>query len=257
MVRTDFALVYSSIAAVIVYLFCGLYPLLLDRRLFDLKYVLTAIQWRWITGGALVFLGGRFVVHQLAGPVPSEWTSRDFLVYIFASALTEPFIFLVSHTVYYGPIVLLLILFWKPFCVEINAYGIGFRLFVALNLLLSVCPQSRFQMPSVGALIIILMKILDKEWFRNWSLSLWLLLSLFYSKIWYTFNTSPMNPDGTIAGFHTFPLQNLFMNIGPWMSPAMYLVQGCVVLATGALLIILVTHQQRLRPSGPRPLPIG
>jgi hypothetical protein len=240
MVRIDFGLLYSSIAAVLVYLFLGFRAVFLDKRLFDVRHILRAIRWRWVIAGVLVILGSRLVVHRLAGPVPSQWTFRDFLIYIFTSALTEPFIFVVSHVVYYGPIILLLILFWKSFCEMIKPYGVGFRLFVAMNLLLSLCPQSRYQIPAVGAFVILLVKLLDKEWLPRWSFSIWLLLSLFYSKVWYTFNTSPMNPDGTMAVFQTFPLQNFFMNSGPWMSYSMYLVQGGIVAATAVLILWLV-----------------
>jgi len=239
MVRINFGLLYSSMAAVLVYIFWGFRPVFVDKRLFDVRHILGEIRWRWVAAGALVILGSRLVVHQLAGPVPSQWTFKDFLIYIFASALTEPFIFVVGHVVYYGPVILLLMMFWKPFCETIKPYGVGFRLFVAMNLLLSLCPQSRYQVPVVGAFVIILVKVLDEEWLSRWSLSTWLLLSLFYSKVWYTFNTSPMNPDGTMAVFQTFPLQHFFMNSGPWMSHSMYLVQGSVVLVTGAVLFSL------------------
>lgn len=244
MVRTNFILLYSSMVAVIVWLFCGFQPIFLDSRLFDPKYIFKAIRWRWAIAGAAVFLASRLVVHELAGPVPSQWTLRDFVIYILASALTEPFIFLIAHVVYYGPVVLLLVIFWKLFCEEIGPFGVGFRLFIALNVVLSVCPQSRYQIPAVGAFVIILVKMLDRSWLQHWNFALWLLLSLSFSKIWYTFNTSPMNPDGTMAVFHTFPLQHLFMNTGPWMSHAMYVVQGLIVLAT--LILIKVSTARSL-----------
>lgn len=244
MVTINFSLLYLSMVVAIVYLFFGFGAALRDRRLFDFRYILAAIQWRWAAAAVLVLLLLRLAVHQLAGPVPSPWGFRDFLISIFVGSTMEPFIFVVAHVVHYGPAILLLLIFWRRFCEEAGEYGIGFRLFVIVNLLLSIGPQSRYQIPALGAFVILLIKVLDREWLPRWSFAIWLLLSIFYSKVWYTFNTSPMNPDGTMAVFHAFPLQNFFMNSGPWMSHAMYLVQGTIVLATGIVLAVLVLRRQ-------------
>jgi hypothetical protein len=257
MVGIDFALLYSSMAAVLIYLFFGFRAALSDSRLFNFRYIFSALRWKWAAVAILTLLLLRLSVHLLAGPVPSTWTFRDFVTSIFVSSLAEPFIFVVAHAVYYGPAILLLLIFWKRFCEETGRYGIGFRLFVILNVMLSICPQSRYQIPVVGAFTIILVKILDPSWLKEWNLSLWLLLSLFYSKVWYTFNTSPMNPDGTMATFHTFPLQNLFMNSGPWMSHDMYLVQGGIVLLTAlALHWDVASRRGHLNDSSPTGGPV-
>lgn len=248
MVRINFTLLYSSIAAVLIYLFFGFRAAFTDSRLFALRHILKAIHWRWAAIAATTLVLWRFIVPQLSNATPSSWDSRALVIYIFVSALTEPFIFVVAHTVYYGPIILLLVIFWKRFCENAGRYGIGLRLFVILNLALSICPQSRYQIPFLGVFVIIMVAVLDRSVLPQWNLSAWLLLCLFYSKVWYTFNTSPMNPDGTMAVFQTFPLQHFFMNSGPWMSHPMYLVQGGVVAATGILLLALVIRK-RLRPA--------
>jgi hypothetical protein len=243
MVRIDFPLLYWSMAAVMVYLFFGFRAALTDGRLFDVGYILRAVRWKWVIASMLILLLLRWSVHILAGPVPSSWTFKAFVISLFASSAMEPFMFVVAHAVYFGPAILLVVIFWRRFCQETGRYGIGFRLFVILNLLLSIGPQSRYQIPALGVFVAILIMVLDREWLPRWSFPLWLLLSVFYSKVWYTFNTSPMNPDGTMARFHTFPLQHFFMNSGPWMSHAMFIVQGSVVFLTIIVLYWSVAWQ--------------
>ena len=240
MVRINFVLLYSSMVALIVYLFFGFRSAFRDGRLFDLRYIIKAIHWRWAAAAFVTLLVIRFVVGKLAANIPSPWTYSRYVEYLFASALTEPFLFLVAHAVYYGPVILLMVIFWKQFCEGAGRFGIGFRLFVILNLALSICPQSRYQIPAVSAFVIVMVAIMDRALLPRWGLAFWVVLSIFYSKVWYIFNTGPMRSDGSMASFQKFPIQHFFMNSGPWMSHSMYLAQGSVVLATLIVLALLV-----------------
>ena len=247
MVRINFGLLYLSIAATLAYLFFAFRIALNDGQLWNLPGIIRTVQWKWAAAALLVLLLQRIAYHQLQGPVLSYWKFSDFIFYTFISSLTEPFIFLVAHAVYYGPIILLVAIFWRPFCERASELGTGFKLFVILNLALSICPQSRYQLPSVGAFAIVMVWIVDGWRLNRWHLAVWVLLSLLYSKVWYTFNTGPMNPTDT-ASLLSFPLQHFFMNSGPWMSHSMYLVQGTVVLATLVALLLIVV-KTRPRPN--------
>jgi hypothetical protein len=246
MLRVDVPLLYLSVAAVIAYLAIGLKPAVADARLFNSRQILRAIRWSRAGIIALTFGVLHLIYHQLrngeemSGGWGSPWR---LLEYIFLSALTEPLLFLVAHTLYYGPVVLLLIFFWKPFCQSIQEFGIGLRLFVILNFFLSIGPQSRYQINAVTIFVILLVRLLDRSFLKNQSLVFWVLLSLLYSKVWYTFNTAPQVDDGTMEVFLRFPLQHYFTNSGPWMSPQMYLIQGSIVLATGIMLYFLAVRK--------------
>jgi hypothetical protein len=234
--RIDFSLVYVSLAAVIAYLFFGLRPLLADEGLFDLK----AMAKRLLRPRVAVALGLivvlKLAVHALANGEAGGWPFKGFLGHTLLVALTEPLIFLVAHTVYYGPAILLLVFFWKPFCEAISRFGLGFRLVIILNLLLSINAQSRYQINIVSGFIILLVWIMDRGGLKFRSVPVWVLLCLFYSKIWYTFNTAPQVDDDTMAILLNFPLQHYFMSSGPWMSHKMYLIQGSIVLVTAILI---------------------
>ena len=249
--RVDFGLVYLSMAAAIIYLFWGFKAALMDSRLFNIRYLLKTFQWKWAVAAVLVLVLLRITVHHLALPVPSTWTFKLLFIYIFISALTEPFIFVVSHAIYYGPIILLIVVFWRLFCDQAGRFGVGFRLFVLLNLFLSICPQSRYQIPAISAFVIVMVCIVDRLGLQRWDMVAWIALSLFYSKIWFIFNTAPMAPSG-MASLLSFPLQNFFMNSGPWMSHSMYIVQGSIILVTLVLLTALVM-KLRLREAAAIP----
>lgn len=239
--RVDRQLLYPSIVAVAVYLFFSLRAALSDRELFDPRRVLAAISWKRAGLALLFLLILKALRHAVWSGEVMQWgNTKGFIMYTLLSALTEPFIFYVSHVVYFGPVVLLFLFFWRPFCESLREFGLGLRLLVVLNILLSINPQSRYEINTVTIFIIVLVKLLDGSFLRRQSLLLWVLLSLFYSKVWYVMNTGPQVDDGTMEVLLRFPLQHVFMNVGPWMSKQMYLVQGGVVLLTAGLLYLLV-----------------
>lgn len=246
MLRVDVPFFYLSVTAVIAYFFVGLRPVVSDARLFDLRRIREAVRWGRLALIAITFGLVYFTYSQLRNgqEMSGGWGSYSGLIeYILLSSLTEPLIFLVAHTLYYGPVILLLIFFWKPFCESIQEFGIGLRLFVILNFLLSIGPQSRYQINAVTVFIILLVRLLDRSFLKYQRFAFWLLLSLLYSKVWYTFNTAPQVDDGTMEILLRFPLQHYFTNSGPWMSPRMYLIQGAVVLMTAILLYFFVVRK--------------
>jgi hypothetical protein len=239
--RIDMPVLYLSLVIAIVYLFFSVRRAAADDNLFDIRRMLSAIKWPRAVVAVLLLALLKFVVHRLASGEVLGWGFKGFIVHTFLSSLTEPFIFLVAHTVYYGPVILLLLFLWKPFCASLREYGLGFRMFVILNVILSINPQSRYQINVVTAFIIVLVRLLDRAGLQWRSLPFWALLCVFYSKVWYVFNTAPQVDDETMAALLRFPLQHYFMSSGPWMSHEMYLVQGGVVLLTGILLYFLLT----------------
>jgi hypothetical protein len=250
-------LLYLSLAIVIGYLFVSVRTAAADARLFDPRRMLSALSWPRAVVAVLVLALLKLAVHRLASGEVIGWGTKGFVVHTFLSALAEPGIFLVAHTVYYGPVILLLVLFWRPFCASMREFGLGFSLFVILNVILSISSQSRYQINVVTAFIIVLVRLLDRAGLTYRSLACWAVLCLCYSKVWYVFNTAPQVDDETMASLLRFPLQHYFMNSGPWMSHQMYLVQGGIVLLTGLLLYFLRTKKllgldlSQLKPAQP------
>ena len=236
--RVNTSVLYLSVLAVILYLFFSLLTAA-DRRLFDPAYILQAIRWKRVAVAVVAWAIVKLAVGQLASGEVISWDVNGFVVQTFLSSVTEPSIFLVAHVIYYGPAILLLVFLWNPFCRSIVDFGPGLRLFMILNVILSINPQSRYQINIVTTFIIVLVRMLDRRGLQYLSTPFWALLCLFYSKFWYIFNSGPQVYDG-MESLLRFPLQHYFMNSGPWMSHEMYLVQGGVVALTAIMLYFLV-----------------
>jgi len=239
--RIDLPLLYPSIAAVVAYLFFSLKTAAADAHLFDLGRLLKAIRWKRAAAAVFLLVLMKFITHRLAsGQDIVQVSMTSVVVYTLLASLTEPLLFFIAHVVYYGPVMLLLLFFWRPFCESLQEFGPGLRILVILNVILSVNPQSRFQINVVTVFVMLLVRLLDRRGLRYESLPFWALLCLFYSKVWYTFNTAPQIDDGTMDALQGFPLQHYFMSSGSWMSASMYYVQGGVVVLTAVVLYILV-----------------
>jgi hypothetical protein len=163
-----------------------------------------------------------------------------------AASLTRsvvmPLDFMVAHSVYFGPVFLLLLFYWKPFTTIIRNYGLGLTLVIWIGVLFSIDSESRKNIPSyimaVPFLGLLVQKLALPARF------LWLLgaLALVYSKVWMRMNY-PAYDD--IWQHQRFPSQNLYMNLGPWMNHSMYLLQGAIVLVTAALLYTYLCNMKR------------
>jgi hypothetical protein len=244
--RIDTAVIYLSIAGVVGYLFFGLLRLLDHRGIFDVRYLLRSVKWRRVAA-VIPVLAVIVIVRKLlsSGELAGWTTNSSFVIYTLLCSLTDPLIFLVAHAVYFGPAIILLALFWKQFCKSLGSYGPGLIGFMLLNLVLSINPQSRFQINAAPVILILLVSLFDRALLKYQSLVYWCLLSLFYSKVWYKFNTAPQIYDGTMTSLLNFPLQHYFMSSGPWMSQRMYYIQGGIVLLTG-IVLYFVTGRSRL-----------
>jgi hypothetical protein len=241
MLRVDTSLLCLSIIGVVAFLFLSFKTLLAGRTALFSRQIFKSISWQRTVFLILILIAVKVAQLRISSGQDIGWGGfRALFMHTFLVTLTEPLIFLVAHVVYYGPVILLLIFFWRPFCESLGEYGFGIQAFVILNVLMSINPQSRYQINSVTVFIIILVKLLDRAVLKEQNLLFWVALSLFYSKVWYVFNTAPQVDDGTMAILLRFPLQHYFMGSGPWMSKQMYYVQGGIVALTTVLLYFVV-----------------
>jgi hypothetical protein len=157
-------------------------------------------------------------------------------------SVVMPLGFVVAHCVYFGPVFLLLMFYWKPFTIIVRNYGLGITLVIWMGVLLSINSESRQNLPcyimAVPFLGLLVQKLALPARF------LWILgaLALVYSKVWMRMNLPAYDDNWQ---HQRFPSQNLFMNIGPWMNKSMYLLQGVIVLVTAVLLYTYLNNTKR------------
>ncbi len=241
--RSPFRLGVSVLGA-LAYLLFGIAIAVGAVSLFDVRAILKAIHVRRMAFGASVLLAATLVAQLLSNGEAGPLTMTSFAEYTVVVSVMKPLLFLVAHVVYFGPAVLLVLLFWKPFCRCVEEFGPGSKLLVFTSLLLSINPQSRFLLGVFPIFIVILIRVLDRLRLHPYEYMAFTLLSLFYSKVWYKMNTAPMAFTYDRRELLEFPLQHLFMNSGPWMSEAMYRVQGAVVAATALLLYVWLFRKE-------------
>ncbi|MCA1624053.1 MAG: hypothetical protein LC778_09685, partial [Acidobacteria bacterium] len=179
---------------------------------------------------ALVLLIAKAIPFAFGDHSQPIFTAGEFLEYISLNSITRPLVFLVAHVVFFGPVIILLFLLWKPFCRTLRQYGLGLLLFIALNVFISISPESRQVIHALPFFVAFLVKA--TEGLVLGSSFYWLIgvVSLVFSKFWFKINVAPM--EGSEL---EFPLQYYFMHQGAYMSNIPFIVQGIVVLLTGLL----------------------
>ncbi len=233
-----------SAAALVAYVFFAFRGALADGRLFDPRFVLRSLNWWRLALAAAVLAATKLI--QL-----TMWNGQDlhvgstkmFIIQTLLSGITEPFIPVVAHPLWYGPWFLLLVLFWKQFCRACAGFGAGMSALLLVTVFVSICSQSRWTANVFPIFAAITVKALWPV-LRGQSLLLWAALCLVFSKVWFVMNTTPFVDDGTMECLLNFPLQRQFMTFGPYMARETYLVQGAAVLLTGVLLYFLVPRMR-------------
>jgi hypothetical protein len=156
-------------------------------------------------------------------------------------SVAKPLVFMVSHPMYFGPMFLLLVFYWKPFSQIIRGYGIGLVLIIWMGVYTSLIPESRQSIPSYVIAAPFLGLLVDKLALPGRFLWLTGALAIVSTRVWMRMNL-PAFDDQQYQGF---PFQNYFMMQGPWMSNQMYLLQGAIVLVAAALLYLCLLSTGR------------
>jgi hypothetical protein len=154
-----------------------------------------------------------------------------FLAHIIYQSLTNPLVFILSHILYFGPSIILIIIYRKRFVEALMVQGLGIICIVYLFLFLGIGSESREFIVGLPFFILVLAKALGRLEFDGRFLIIFFLICALLSKIWFRINRSPFTGE-----FLEFPIQRFFMALGPWMSDQMYYLQGTVVVIVSAVL---------------------
>lgn len=235
------SLLHLSVTISVLYVFFGLIRLLDCDWLFDFKHMFGYLR-RWTFFAAILFF---FAIRWLQGQLsngPSPRSSYDELYGIVAASLAKPALFYVAHVIFFGPIIVLALFFWKSACRIMHRYGLGLSFCVAFGLFLGLNSQSRQLFSFFPLVVIFVVKAMDEISWGPYHLFLFALVSFVLSKIWLLIGGAPIYLDE-----RKFSDQLFYMNIGPYMSDAMYSIQGTAVLITGVLFYLLYVKHTRGR----------
>lgn len=138
-----------------------------------------------------------------------------------------PFQFLICPISYWGPVVLLLVLFFRDWVRVVKSTHLPLMLGLLFTLLFSINAESRSITNFYPMLVFGVVLAIDFSRLKHLRLLLGLLVavSLLYSKIWLPIHLpATVFPVKIETGLGQFPMQWYFMNFGPWINGQMYLV---------------------------------
>lgn len=187
---------------------------------------------------ALAILLPRAIAEALPEGVAGTLDLRAFARYLVFLPNTRPYVFMVSHVVYFGPVLLLLYFLWRPFCRRVQRAGPGAIAFMLVALVLSLTSESRQSNLAAPFVMAMLAAAADDAGLRMRTAGFLALVGVATSKFWIDINGSNTEYDAVLQGERRFDAY--FMSDGPWMSNHWYLVQGALVVVVAFALLLLV-----------------
>jgi hypothetical protein len=227
--------VFISIFCSIIYIFIGINNLLCEIEIPNIHKInkLTSIV-RVITG-LLILVMVKLLIRFLSADGATSLSIITFIKRVAISSIVRPFNFYIAHVVYYGPIVLLITILWRPFNRIVSQYGLGLSLFVAMNFILSLFSESRTLLPAFSFFVILTVAAVEEDKWPFWFYWGFGIVSFIFSKIWLPLGKIPLS-----GGYYKFPYQWYFMNYGPWMSDLSYAIQGTIVMISGFIFLKII-----------------
>lgn len=135
----------------------------------------------------------------------------------------------VSLAVFWGPVVLLLILYWKAFCVEARKLGPGFVAVVGISLPLGAVSEPRFITIAWPFLVLgIVLAFETSKTSASFKYAL-IILTIVFAQFWMKLNLAPwLTPD--YEDLFKFPKQIVLMHYGWLMNWWSYSIQLAVII---------------------------
>lgn len=194
-------------------------------------------------GVALFYLVCTVLIKQIS--IPEEvFTPKVFLFNILQQAIDNPLVSIISHVIYLGPAILIII--WKyPFFVRtIQSFGDSAIVYFLIIVLLSIGSETRQFIHFYPFLIMMLLITLNQFPISMKQSALFVMLSICVSQFWLTINTPAIFAQ---YDYGHFPDQAYFMHHGPFMSDLSYLLNAGVLLLNGLFVYLLFQKPLKLQ----------
>lgn len=155
--------------------------------------------------------------------------------------------FLISYIVYWGPVILILLLFFPDVVRFLKRAHFPLLLGLLFTFLFNVNAEGRPITNFYPFIVFILIEAVDFSKIRHWRLfmALFVFASLVFSKIWMPMPLPATTfPTVIMKGLDRFPMQWYFMNFGPWINGQMYLVHSIAALVFGVLFYLIIKEKK-------------
>ncbi len=244
---------YIGVFISAAYIFLGSKMLFGDGNLFDFRRLLNTCKIRRLVLALLIiaavslavyfFYRGNVLPYRPINIISAEnknyfynpsatLTFGRFIQTLFLYSIKQPFIFGLSHVLFFGPIVLFGFKQWKRVSAFINEYGAGLTLFAAASLFLGLNPQSRSVINCYPIVLPFIIKAVETMNLRTYKYYLIGAMTFLYSKLWLKFGERPLADEKFERAFYS--------SIGHLMPHDLYIIQGILTLITGAIFYLLL-----------------
>jgi hypothetical protein len=172
----------------------------------------------------ITFLSIQFFIQQYL-PQETNFTTFVFGMNIFQQSVSNPLAFIVFHSVYLGPLVLLMLV-WKWDWARLS----NLLLFVFTYLLLALGTETRQFINAWPILVIVFLNSVDSKSLHPKFILIFILMCLMQSHFYLTINQPGIYEQ---YEYGKFPEQFYFMHHGPFATPVSYVINisGCVLMA--------------------------
>jgi hypothetical protein len=131
---------------------------------------------------------------------------------------------LVTLAVFLGPIMLLITLYWKAFCVESRRLGPGVVAIIGLSIFLGLACEPRFMTAAWPFFVLVFVLAFETSSTTTSFKYILFTLTILYAQFWMIFNLTPWS-SSDFEGLQDYPKQLYFMHYGLWMSWWSYAIQ--------------------------------
>lgn len=189
---------------------------------------------RWVPAVLLMAWGIRQTVEALKNTVIDVTADMHFHV-VLLLGIAKPFVSLVAHTTFLGPVLLVCLILRRPLARAAWRVGPGMVIAVCLGFVLSVDSESRHLIFFLPFWATALALAFQAERGRGSQVLVVAVVALFLSRAWVPLESPPLGEY----------FERLFMSIGPWMTMANYGLHGAAALAAGLVLWGFMPHRAR------------
>jgi hypothetical protein len=226
-VRPVAALRHLSVALVGGYLFFGLRPLLASGDLWRSIHPSRLVSRPSLWAACLLIVASELAVWLIA---PATRPTRH-LANLFLSAIAQPFVFFLAHVLYFGPLLIFLLMAWPRVCRRAQALGAGAVICLGAALFQSIGSESRHLINFLPFAILLLISTIEDVVATTNRWIVFAVVTVLCSKVWL-----PM--DRTLVFPYVGELQwrDVYVSSrGPWISHTAYLTQLLLVLPVALL----------------------
>jgi len=136
---------------------------------------------------------------------------------------------LVSHTIWFGPVFLLLVFKWKSTVETCQKLGGPFVMALLIFVGFSIFAESRFN-TLVWPFVVVAISVSVPGWnFTSRTVSSLCILSFVYSRLWLRFNMDSWPDPYPYSYVQGWSVSNFVSLLGPWMTWPFYLFQSVIV----------------------------